>query len=146
MRIKARPIVEGRAEGEALISKNPISFYGGVDPKTGVVREKGHPLEGVSIAGKILAFPYGKGSTVGSYIILALAKNNVAPKAIINLESEPIIIVGCILANVPLVDKPEKNIFDIIKNGDYVRIIAKKDNAYILISRGNTREELSGTR
>lgn len=146
MRIKARPIVEGRAEGEALISKNPISFYGGVDPKTGVVREKGHPLEGVSIAGKILVFPYGKGSTVGSYIILALAKNNVAPKAIINLESEPIIIVGCILANVPLVDKPEKNIFDIIKNGDYVRVIAEKDNAYILISRGNTREELSGTR
>lgn len=146
MRIKARPIVEGQAEGEALISKNPISFYGGVDPKTGVVREKGHPLEGVSIAGKILAFPYGKGSTVGSYIILALAKNNVAPKAIINLESEPIIIVGCILANVPLVDKPEKNIFDIIKNGDYVRVIAEKDNAYILISRGNTREELSGTR
>ncbi len=145
MKIKARTIVEGRAEGEALVSENPISFYGGVDPETGIIREKGHPLEGVSIANKILIFPYGKGSTVGSYVILALAKNNVAPRAIVNLESEPIIIIGCILASIPLVDKPAKNIFDIVKNGDYIRVIAEKDSACILVSRGSVSEELPST-
>ena len=136
MRIKVRAIVEGHAEGEALVSEKPISFYGGVDPKTGEVREKGHPLEGLSIKDKILIFPHGKGSTVGSYVILALAKNNVAPKAIVNLESEPIIIIGCILAGIPLVDKPERNIFDIVKSGDYIKIIAEKDNAYLAVLRG----------
>ncbi len=136
LRIKVRAIVEGHAEGEALVSEKPISFYGGVDPKTGEVREKGHPLEGLSIKDKILIFPHGKGSTVGSYVILALAKNNVAPKAIVNLESEPIIIIGCILAGIPLVDKPERNIFDIVKSGDYIKIIAEKDNAYLAVLRG----------
>ncbi|RLE65902.1 MAG: hypothetical protein DRJ38_02950 [Thermoprotei archaeon] len=142
VKIKARTIVEGQVEGKALISKDPISFYGGVDPETGIVREKGHSLEGVSIANKILIFPYGKGSTVGSYVILALAKNNVAPKAIINLESEPIIIIGCILTGIPLVDRPEKNIFDIVKDDDNVKVIARKDSAYILVSRDKFREKL----
>ena len=118
-------------EGKILISEKPISFYGGVDPQTGEVREKGHPLEGFSVKDRVLVFPYGKGSTVGSYVILALAKNGVAPKAIVNLESEPIIIIGCMLARIPLVDKPEQDIFNILKNDDYVKIIAKKKSGYI---------------
>jgi hypothetical protein len=62
----------------------PISFLSGVDPETGTIVEKGHPLYGQSIAGKVLAFPYGKGSTVGSYILYALSRSGNAPAAIIN--------------------------------------------------------------
>ncbi|MFA5396561.1 MAG: DUF126 domain-containing protein [Methanomicrobiales archaeon] len=105
--IQARGISAGVGSGAVLVSSEPISFLSGVDPETGMVIESGHPLEGQSIAGKVLAFPYGKGSTVGSYVIYALKRNNVAPSAIINTEAEPIIAVGAILAEIPMVDRPE---------------------------------------
>ncbi|MEM3953084.1 MAG: DUF126 domain-containing protein, partial [Nitrososphaerota archaeon] len=69
MKVKGRVIKKGKVRGEALRSTQPISFLGGVDPETGIVIEKGHELEGRSIAGKILVFPRGKGSTVSSYIL-----------------------------------------------------------------------------
>ncbi|MEM2896269.1 MAG: DUF126 domain-containing protein [Candidatus Bathyarchaeia archaeon] len=118
--LKGRKLIEGYAEGKAVVSKDPISFLGGVDQRTGRITEKNHELEGKSIAGKIFVFPYGKGSTVGSYVILSLAKHGLNPKAIINIESEPIIIAGCALANIPLVDRLEKNPIEIIKNEDFV--------------------------
>ncbi|HDI12692.1 MAG TPA: DUF126 domain-containing protein, partial [Hadesarchaea archaeon] len=66
--MRGRSISPGKTRGEALVSREPIGFYGGVDPKTGVVIEKGHELEGKCVRGKILVFPQGKGSTVGSYV------------------------------------------------------------------------------
>ena len=116
MEIKARSISKGKGAGEVIISREPFSFLGGVDPGTGIVIEKGHELEGKSIAGKVMVFPHGKGSTVGSYVILGLAKNGKAPAAMINLEAEPIIAIGAILANIPMVDKPEKDVFELLKN------------------------------
>lgn len=92
-------------EGESLVSKEPIGFYGGVDAKTGIFIEKGHELEGKSVKGKILVFPCGKGSTVGSYVIYGLAKNNQAPLAIVNKETETIVATGAILAGIPCIDK-----------------------------------------
>lgn len=103
--MKGRTISPGKAEGEALVSSEPIGFYGNVDPKTGVVIEKGNPLEGENIKNKILVFPCGKGSTVGSYVIYGLAKNGVGPKAIINEETETIVATGAILAGIPCVDQ-----------------------------------------
>jgi hypothetical protein len=91
-------------EGEALVSREPLSFYGGVDPRTGVVVEKGHPLEGRCVAGRVLVFPCGKGSTVGSYVIYGLAKNGVAPRAVVNRETEIIVAAGVILGGIPCVD------------------------------------------
>jgi predicted aconitase with swiveling domain len=114
--IQGRGISAGIGSGDVLVSSEPISFLSGVDPETGIVIESGHPLEGQSIAGKVLAFPYGKGSTVGSYVIYALRRNNVAPCAIINTEAEPIIAVGAIIAEIPMVDRPETAIND-MKNG-----------------------------
>lgn len=105
--IQARGISAGTGAGTLLVSSEPISFLSGVDPDSGVVIESGHPLEGKSIAGTVLAFPFGKGSTVGSYVIYALRRNNVAPSAIINTEAEPIIAVGAIIAEIPMVDRPE---------------------------------------
>lgn len=117
--MKGRIIKYGDIEGEAIVSKEPIGFFGGVDPDTGIVIEKGHPLEGKIIKGKILVFPTGKGSTVGSYVLYRLKKNNVAPLGIINEECEPIVAVGAIISDIPCVDK-----IDIgkIKSGDKVRI------------------------
>ncbi|PIV67699.1 MAG: hypothetical protein COS08_08870, partial [Euryarchaeota archaeon CG01_land_8_20_14_3_00_38_12] len=103
--MKGRTIYPGKTEGEALVSKTPIGFYGGIDAKTGIVIEKGHELEGKSVTNKILVFPNGKGSTVGSYVIYGLKKNGVAPKAIINRETETIVATGVILAGIPCVDK-----------------------------------------
>ena len=82
-----------------------ISFYGGVDPETSVVTETGHDLEGQSIAGKILVFPTGKGSTVGSYVLYRLKKNGHVPLAIINADCETITAVGCIIAEIPCIDR-----------------------------------------
>ncbi len=87
------------------MSTAPISFLSGVDPETGTVVEKGHPLCGIRIAGKILAFPYGKGSTVGSYILYALSRNGNAPAGIINEEAEPIIATGAIIGKIPMIDR-----------------------------------------
>jgi len=103
--LKGRIIFKGKAEGEVLVTSMPISFYGGVDPNTGVVLEKGHELQGQSIAGKVLVFPQGKGSTVGSYTLYRMKKNGTAPAAMINRETETIVAVGAIISEIPFVDK-----------------------------------------
>ena len=123
MNLEGRIIKYGKVEGEAIVSSESIGFLGGVDPETGVVIEKGHPLEGKNIKGKILIFPTGKGSTVGSYILYRMKKNNVAPLGIINEECEPITAVGVIISDIPCVDKIKINN---IKNGDKIRIEGEK--------------------
>ncbi|MDO9522512.1 MAG: DUF126 domain-containing protein [Methanocorpusculum sp.] len=105
MIIQGRSIAKGTGTGPLLITDTPISFLGGVDPKTGIVIDETHPLFGKSIAGKVLVFPYGKGSTVGSYVLYSLAKNHVAPAAIINTECETIIATGAIISEIPTVDR-----------------------------------------
>lgn len=117
--MKGRSIMTGKAEGRALVSRTPISFYGGVDASTGMIIEQGHELEGKSVSGTILVFPRGKGSTVGSYVLYGLQKNGMAPLAIINSETETIIATGAILAGIPCVDG-----IDIsgIGSGDLLRV------------------------
>ena len=116
-RMKRRVIRPGRCEGWAVVSPVPIGFLGGVDPDTGVIIEPGHPLHGQSVAGRVLVFPSGKGSTVGSYTILRLARNGVAPAAMINAESEAIVAVGAIIAGIPMVDQVA---IDLVRDGDWV--------------------------
>jgi uncharacterized protein len=99
-----RGISRGRASGELLVSPEPISFLSGVDPETGIIVEKGHPLEGKNMSGKVIAFDYGKGSTVGSYIMYALSRSGHAPAAVINADAEPIIVIGAIMAGIPMID------------------------------------------
>jgi len=121
--MKGRTISPGKTEGIAIVSPEPIGFYGGIDAKTGIVIEKGHPLEGKKVTGKILVFPCGKGSTVGSYVIYGLKKNGVSPAGIINSETETIVATGVILAGIPCVDQ-----IDIgkIKDGDKIILDADK--------------------
>jgi predicted aconitase with swiveling domain len=104
MKYEGRAIYQGCVEGEALVTHMGISFFGGVDPDTGIVVERSHELEGQSISGKVLVFPTGKGSTVGSYTLYRLKRNGKAPIAIVNAECETITAVGCIIAEIPCVD------------------------------------------
>ena len=119
--MKGRSISPGQAQGEALVSSEPIGFYGGIDAKTGVVIEKGHELEGQCVKDRVLVFPCGKGSTVGSYVIYGLAKNGVGPAAIVNKETETIVATGVILAGIPTVDGID---LDEIKSGELIRVDA----------------------
>jgi hypothetical protein len=109
MKLQGRKIYKGTVEAEAIVTKDGISFYGGVDPDTGKVVEVGHELEGQSITDKVLVFPTGKGSTVGSYTMYRMKKNNTAPVAIVNKEIDTIIAVGCIISEIPCVDKIDIN-------------------------------------
>ena len=124
MKLKGRKVVGGYAEGEALVSADPVSFYGGVDPETGVVVEPGHAVEGECITGKVFVFPTGKGSTVGSYVIYRMSKLGTAPAALVNSETEAIIATGCVISGIPLVDKLDRDPLLEIKSGDLLRVSA----------------------
>jgi len=132
LKLKAHIVSRGIAQGFALVTSQPISFLGSVDVKNGIVIEKRHELEGQSICGKVLVFPGGKGSTVGSYAIYQLKKNGVAPVAMINVKAEPIVAVGAIISDIALVDNVEKNPLEIIKTGDKVLVDAIVGSVEIL--------------
>jgi len=117
--LKGRSIVRGQCKGLALVSAKPLSFLGGVDYNSGVIVEKDHDLRGESMKGKILCFPYGHGSTVGSYVLYSLVKKGIGPIAIVNQVADSVIVVGAIIAEIPVVDQ-----IDIrqIKTGDEVEV------------------------
>ncbi len=140
IKLKGRTISRGCARGEVLLSIDPISFLGSVDPKTGVIIEENHALEGKSIQGKVLVFPHGKGSTVGSYVMYQLKKNGVAPSAIINLETEPIVAVGAIISEIPLVDMLERNPYEVLNNGDFVVVNGSKGYIELIKQETNKTE------
>ena len=117
--LTGRIIKEGAASGRALVSPEPIGFLGGVDPETGIIVEQGHPLEGECVAGRVLCFPTGKGSTVGSYTLYWMKKGNKAPAAILNSESETIVAVGAIISDIPMVDQVD---LAEIRTGDWVTV------------------------
>jgi len=129
MVIKCRTISKGVATGELIVSKEPISFLGGVNPETGEVIDQNHELKGKFINDKILFIPGGKGSTVGSYVIFQMKKNNVAPRGIICLKAEPIIATGAIMSNIPMVDSPES--VERLING--VKLVVNAENGEIIL-------------
>ena len=123
---KCHKIIGGYGEGEALVSREPICFYL-TDPKTGVVRERSHELAGKNLANKVLVFPSGKASSVVQIDgLFKLASHNVAPKALIVKDVETVLVVSAFLVKVPLVDKLEKDPFEIIQTGDFVKVDAEK--------------------
>ncbi|MBW6470039.1 MAG: DUF126 domain-containing protein [Methanosarcinaceae archaeon] len=130
-KIKCRSISRGVAQGRVLISHDAISFLGNVNPETGIVVEREHDLYGKSIKNRVLVFPHGKGSTVGSYVLYQLSKNGVAPSAMINIESEPIVAVGAIISNIPLVDRMETDPYEVLEDNVMVKIDSQ--NGYVEI-------------
>ncbi len=126
MQIKCHRVASGRASGPALVTGQAISFLGNVNPETGVVVDPAHELFGECIAGKVLIFPGGKGSTVGSYVIYQLKKRGLAPAAMINLLSEPIVAVGAVISGIPLVDRVGEDVLR-IKSGTMVEVDADRE-------------------
>ena len=123
MEIKCHRVASGCARGPALVTLDAISFLGNVDAATGTVVDPAHELFGQCIAGKALIFPGGKGSTVGSYVIYQLKKKGLAPAAMINIRSEPIVAVGAIISGIPLVDRVGEEILQ-TENGTVVEVDA----------------------
>jgi predicted aconitase with swiveling domain len=129
MILHGRRVMGGYAEGEALVSSEPVSFYGGVNPLTGCITEPGHCCCGENVSGKVFVFPTGKGSTVGSYVIYRMKKLGTAPAAIINVETEAILATGCVISDIPLVDKLDRNPVEVISTG--MKVVVRGDEAII---------------
>jgi len=130
--LKGRKIVDGCCKAEALVSIKPLSFLGGVNPANGKIVDKNHDLYGESIRDRVLCFPYGHGSTVGSYVLYSLTKNKLAPKAILNQTADPVVVVGAIIADIPMIDQ-----IDIrqIRTGDFLEVNASTGLVKILKRR-----------
>jgi len=123
-----KSVVAGSAEGVALVCREPLSLWGGLNPRTGEIIDRRHELSGEMAAGRVLVLPQGKGSSTGSAILLESVRSGVAPAAIINLKAaDPIIALGSIVADelynkpVPIVVLPEEAFYSINK-GDRLTI------------------------
>lgn len=146
MEINAKCVLSGQAEGPILFTRRPISFWGCVDPATGRVIDKRHDLLGRSVAGKILVFPFGKGSCTGSLMILELLRLNLGPAAIVNIRTEPLLATGPVVGRhfygkwFPLVNVDEKS-FDALGSGAFARIDSAPDHAVIRLTRKPAKGE-----
>lgn len=132
-----RPVVPGSAQGSALVSKQPLSFWGGLNPRTGEIIDRRHELSGVAVTGQVFVFPQGRGSSTSSATLLETIRTGVAPAAIINLRVDPILALGSIVSDelyhkpLPIVVLSEEDFFS-IKQDDYVTI---KPDGKVKVSR-----------
>ncbi len=122
--LKGHKVSKGKSTGEALVFRSPISFFGSVNPETGLIVEKEHELKGYSISDKVLVFPISKGSTAGSYQVYELTISKKAPSAIINIKADPVVAAGAIISGIPMVDRLDQNPVEAIQTGDFVEVDA----------------------
>jgi len=116
-----KTIVRGKVTGKVVKSNQPINFLGSVDKKTGAITDQKHDLFGKKIAGSILVFPNGIGSSVGAYTIYSLKSNNSAPAAMACKKVDLTVASGCALANIPLfILSPDE--YDSMKDGDEISL------------------------
>ncbi|AAM02699.1 aconitase X swivel domain-containing protein [Methanopyrus kandleri] len=123
--VRCEPVVdvEEPVEAEVLVSSQRLSFLGGVDPKTGEVVDPSHELCGEKLTGRVLVLPGGRGSTVGSYVLMEMADRGTAPAGIVVREAEPILVVGCVLGDIPLFHRPERDLVEELSTGDVVKLL-----------------------
>lgn len=146
-RIRCNPLMKGFARGVALVTSQPICFWGGLDPKTGIIMERDHELRGKSVVEKILVFPSGKGSSTASAILLESVRRGTAPAAIVNVKTEPILVVGAIIAEklyghtLPIVDTPELDPTTAIRTGERVEVDANEGWIQVWTSQLTSPEE-----
>ena len=137
LKLTGRCIVPGRAEGDAMVTSQSISFFGGVDPRTGNITDRRHELFERSLAGKVAVFPFGKGSCAGSLIMLELVRVGKAPAAIVNISTEPILATAPIISkhfygkDIPIIALDESS-FKKIKTGQHIIVDAVQ--GYVCIS------------
>ena len=131
-----RPIVPGSGEGTALVSTEPLSFWGGVCPRTGEIIDRRHELSGENVTGKVFVFPTGRGSSTSSAVLMQSIKAGVAPAAIINLSIDPMLALGSIVSDelyqrtVPIVILRQEDFLS-IKQDDHLDV---KPNGRVLVN------------
>ncbi len=127
--IQGHVVVDGATEGDILLSRQPISFWGGVDPATGLIIDRRHDRCGESVSGRVFAFPEEKGSSTASAVLVELIHNGHAPAAILTCRAAPIVALGAIVAEqlygttIPML-KVSAEDFDQLPTQGYVRISA----------------------
>ena len=124
--LKCHKIVGGVGRGEALVAKETISITGGLDPNTGKITHTESSLFGKSIKGKVLVYIRDKGSTSGPFVLYNTYKRGNTPAAVISLTVGTITASGLLMCGIPSVDKPDRDPFEVIENGDYVTVDADK--------------------
>lgn len=97
--VAGRAIVDGTAEGEALVTHDALSFWGGYDFRTGEIIDRHHPLAGVHAAGRILAVPFSKGSSTTTAVLLEAVRAGTAPAAIVTTGVDPFFALASIVAD-----------------------------------------------
>jgi len=122
MKLKGHKINGGKVEGEAIVCSDAFSFLGDFDPTTGNCTIKSPELEGKSMIDKILVCPTGKGSSRGPLNAYRAMKLKKSPNAIVCIEAEPVLAAAAIVANMPMVDRLDKNPLEVIKTGDWVKV------------------------
>lgn len=138
--LKGRKIVTGKASGEAVVTQEAISFNGGVDNMTGIVTEPGHEIEGVNIAGKVLVFKTGKGSTGGSYKIYDMVSRGTAPVAFVQVSPEGVTTIGAIIGEIPAVAQFDQDPTLAICDGDFVEVDA--DAGTVVVTMRNPQRKV----
>src|ERR687895_2761296 len=124
--LRGRKVVPGVAEGEALVSRETISGWGGIDPAKGVIIEPRHELYGVSFAGKILVFPGAKGSSGWSGFFQTTRLNGCAPLGMIFTKISTKVALGAVVTRVPAITDLDQDPVEVIKTGDWVRVDADR--------------------
>lgn len=120
--LKGRPVVDGVAEGEALVTRDTISGFGGIDNATGEITEVRHELRGQSFAGKVLVFPGAKGSSGWASHFQTARLNGVAPIAMIFKHTTTKMALGAVIVRAPAVTELDQDPIEVIKTGDWVKV------------------------
>jgi len=131
--LRGRKVVGGCAEGEALVTKDRISGWGGIDPRTGTVIETRHELKGVSFAGKVLVFPGAKGSSGWSAQFHVARLAGTAPVAMLFNEMTTKIALGAVVAHAPSVTDFDQDPLQVIATGDWVKVDG--DNGIVEVTK-----------
>lgn len=124
--LKGRKVVGGIAEGEALVARQTISTWGGVDAMKGIITERRHELRGQSFAGKVLVFPSAKGSSGWSTISQVIRLAGKAPKAMVIREVNSLTAIGAVTMRVPAVTDLDQDPVEVIATGDWVKVDGDK--------------------
>lgn len=123
-----RVLVEGSATGQALVLREPLSFWGGLDPATGEIVETGHPQRGEVVAGRILVMPSGRGSSSSSTVLVEAIRTGTAPAGIVLGEPDDIIVTGALVAaelygvSMPVVVASPAG-YAAIRNGEQISLV-----------------------
>lgn len=118
--LRGRKVVGGIAEGEALVTRDTISGWGGVNPMLGTVIETRHELRGQSFKDKVLVFPGAKGSSGWSVVFHTARLAGTAPKAMVFNEMTTKVALGAVVMRVPSVTDLDRDPLDVIETGDWV--------------------------